>query len=209
MSVFFTQSDLDIFKISGFKERMSAIREKIRPKLEQFGEEVAPTLMTQFKAEFFPHTAKHMRRTVNPPDETWVAIGPRSRGYKAYIYFALCIGIKGAQARVVMKDESNDRQFLGENLLSNMPFFLKRAADFKNLADYTKRDENYLPKHVQSVEEDLKVMAERLQNLKSATFDVGYALPATHKNIEQVFLKSVDLLYPFYACGLQAGVKLK
>ena len=73
MSVYFTQSDLDIFKIPGFKERMSAIREKIRPKLEQFGEEVAPALMTQFKAEFFPHTAKHMRRKVNPPDETWVA----------------------------------------------------------------------------------------------------------------------------------------
>ncbi len=209
MSIFFTQSDLDIFKISGFKERMSAIREKIRPKLEQFGEEVAPALMTQFKAEFFPHTAKHMRRKVNPPDETWVAVGPRSRGYKAYIYFSLCIGKKGIQARVVMKDESNDRQVLGENLVKNIPFFLKRSADFKNLADYTRRDENYLPKYTHHLEEDLAMTADRLQNLKSATFDVGYELPATHKNIQQVFLKAVDLLYPFYACGLQAGVKLR
>lgn len=209
MSIFFTQSDLDIFKISGFQERMTAIREKIRPKLEEFGEEVSPALMTQFKAEFFPHTAKHMRRKVNPPDETWVAIGPRSKGYKAYIHFALCMGQKGAQARVVMKDESNDRQVLGDNLLKNIPFFLKRAAHFKNLADYTRRDENYLPKYIQDLEEDLRAMAERLQNLKSATFDVGFTLPATHKNIQQVFLKSVDLLFPFYACGLQAGVKLK
>ena len=167
MSIYFTQSDLDIFKIQGFKERMSAIREKIRPKLEQFGEEVAPALMTQFKAEFFPHTAKHMRRKVNPPDETWVAIGPRSRGYKAYIFFSLCIGLQGVQARVVMKDESSDRPLLGENLLKNIPFFLKRSADFKKLKDYTRRDENYSPKSMNYLEEEIKWNAERLKNKRS------------------------------------------
>ncbi len=209
MSVIFTSSDLEIFQIKTFQERMNAIRSKIRPKLEQFGQEVAPALMTQFKAEFFPHTAKHMRRKVNPPDETWVALGPRSRGYKAYVFFSLCIGKQGIQARVVMKDESNERALLGENILRNLPFFLKRSEDFKKLADYTKKDEDYRPLPVLSLKNDLEKTAERLKNLKSAVFDLGYELPATHKNLQQEFLKAVDLLYPFYVCGLQEGVRLK
>lgn len=209
MSTFFTASDLEIFQISGFQERMSAIRSTIRPKLEQFGQEVAPLLMTQFKAEFFPHTAKHMRRKVNPPDETWVALGPRSRGYKAYVFFSLCIGKQGVQARVVMKDESQDRILLGDNLLRNLPFFLKRSEDFKALSDYTKRDEDYHPLSLENLKSALEKSAEKLKTLKSAVFDVGYELKPTSKNLQQEFLKAVDLLYPFYVCGLQEGVRLK
>ncbi len=109
MPLKFTQDDLEVFSIPDFAKRMAGLKAKIRPKLEALGEELGPALMTAFKQEFFAHTAKHMRRTVNPPDETWVALGPESRGYKAYVYLAFCIGKAGAQARVVMKDESANR----------------------------------------------------------------------------------------------------
>lgn len=209
MSVFFTPSELEVFEIAGFQERMAAIRSRIRPKLEQFGEEMAPALSLQFKADFYPHTAKHMRRKVNPPDETWVALGPQSRGYKAYVFFALCIGKAGVQARVTMKDESENRALLGANLLRNLPFFLKRKGDFTDLSDYTRRDAAYRPMPLKNLGEGLEKMAERLKNLKSAVFDVGYELKPTARNLGQEFLKAVDWLYPFYACGLQAGVRLK
>lgn len=209
MANIFTSSDLKIFQIAGFKERMSALKEKIRPKLMDVGEELAILLSTQFKSDFYLHVAKHMRRKVNPPDETWLALGPEKRGYKAYIYFSLCLGKKGIQTRVVMKDESKNRPLLGENILSNLNFFKKHISDFKNLNDYTKRDSNYSPSSIEDFLSFLEESAMRLKKLKTALFDVGFELKTSSQNLEQDFLKMADLLYPFYLCGLQRGVKLQ
>jgi uncharacterized protein YktB (UPF0637 family) len=35
--------------------------------------------------------AKHARRTVNPPDDTWVAFGPDLRGYKKHCHFKVAV----------------------------------------------------------------------------------------------------------------------
>jgi len=35
--------------------------------------------------------AKHARRTVNPPDDTWVAFGPDQRGYKKHPHFKVAV----------------------------------------------------------------------------------------------------------------------
>ena len=35
--------------------------------------------------------AKHARRTVNPPDDTWVAFGPDRRGYKKHCHFKVAV----------------------------------------------------------------------------------------------------------------------
>ncbi len=206
MSIVFTQEDLAVFEISGFQERMKAIREKIRPKLEKFGQETIPLLNQKLNSNFYPHTAKHMRRKVNPPDETWVAFGPEKRGYKAYVFFSLCIGKQGLQTRIVMKDESALRPALGENLLQNLSFF--KNAKLKDLADYTKRDKEYLPIAVKNLSEAITESSKRLQNLKSAVFDLGLELNPTSKTLQQDFLKNAAQLYPFYLCGLQQGVQL-
>lgn len=209
MPVKFSQDDLEVFSIPDFTKRMAGLKAKIRPKLEALGEELGPALMTAFKQEFFAHTAKHMRRTVNPPDETWVALGPESRGYKAYVYLAFCVGKAGAQARVVMKDESATRPMLGANLLANRGFFERHAADFKGLADYTKRDKDYRPAKIASLETFLAETGRRLQDLKSALFDVGVELKPLSSSLAQDILKAWDKLYPFYECGLKKGVKFR
>lgn len=209
MTVKFTAEDLKVFNIPGFKERMAALKSQIRPKLETLGEELGPLLMNAFKQEFFPHTAKHLRRTVNPPDETWVALGPQSRGYKATIYFAFCIGKSGTQARVVMKDESSTRPALGDNLISNRNFFTRHAADFKGLSDYTRRDKEYAPQKIAALEPFLTEAGQRLKDLKSALFDVGVELKPLNANLAQEVLKAFDRLYPFYECGLKKGVKFR
>lgn len=209
MAVKFSQEDLDVFFIPDFAKRMAGLKTKVRPKLEALGEDLGPALMTAFKQEFFAHTAKHMRRTVNPPDETWVALGPESRGYKAYIYFAFCIGKAGAQARVVMKDESDARPMLGANLIANRVFFERHATDFKGLSDYTKRDRDYRPAKVESISEFLAEAGTRLKTLKSAQFDVGVDLKPLGPSLTQDILKAFDRLLPFYESGLKKGVKFR
>lgn len=206
MSPTFTKSDLEIFQIMDFQKRMQALKTQIRPKLESLGEEMAPLLMHQFKQEFFVHTAKHMRRKVNPPDETWVALGPQSRGYKAYVYFALCVGKDGAQARVVMKDECKLRPELGRNLKTNQEFFLKRGRDFGKLTNYLKRDEKYRGLQVRDLKAYLAETSERLVKLKSALFDVGLPLKANSRSLVQEAVEAFDKLFPFYECGLKKGV---
>jgi len=87
----FTAKDFQVFDIPGFAERMAAIRAEIRPKLEALGATVVPPLTRMARVEVFPHVAKHARRTVNPPDDTWVAFGPDRRGYKKAQHFKVAV----------------------------------------------------------------------------------------------------------------------
>jgi uncharacterized protein YktB (UPF0637 family) len=60
--------------------------------------------------------ARHARRTVNPPPETWAAFGPSPRGYKRYTYLALCISGVGLHARCVVKAEADNRPLMAQKL---------------------------------------------------------------------------------------------
>jgi uncharacterized protein YktB (UPF0637 family) len=86
-SIKWTEKDFDIFEIPGLEPRMEALIGQVRPKLQQLGEELAPLLSELTGQELFPHVAKHARRTVNPPKDTWVAWANSKRGYKALPHF--------------------------------------------------------------------------------------------------------------------------
>jgi uncharacterized protein YktB (UPF0637 family) len=87
----FTTQDFEVFAIPGFAERMAAIRRTVRPKLEALGAFLVPPLGRIAGGEVFPHVARHARRTVNPPDDTWVAFGPDRRGYKKALHFKVAV----------------------------------------------------------------------------------------------------------------------
>lgn len=77
----FSQLDFDVFLDPTLSGRMKKIRAVIDPQFEQLNDFLQP----QFKHEkitLYSHIAKHMRRTVNPPINTWIAFGPQKRGYK-------------------------------------------------------------------------------------------------------------------------------
>ena len=113
----FTREDFEVFGIPTFPERMQAIKEHVRPKLIALGEDLQPALKKLAKNDVFPHVAMHVRRTVNPPPETWVAFGPSARGYKKYGYFGLVVSRGGLHARIVVKDEAPDRPQMAKLLL--------------------------------------------------------------------------------------------
>ncbi|MCB1213972.1 MAG: DUF1054 family protein [Deltaproteobacteria bacterium] len=208
MPTHFSKKDLDIFKINGFAERMAAFKEKIRPKLIDLGEELKELLKSEMDFDFYPHTAKHARRKVNPPDETWVALGPEKRGYKAYVWFGLCVGKDGASTRVVMKDESSMRVDLGKNLAHNLDYFIKEKSKLKGLHNYLKRDEAFKAQAVEDLAEFLKESSHRLKNLKSAVFDAGLSLDPLSKNLAKDAVKNFSKLQGLFLCGLQKGVRL-
>ncbi|HEY9854549.1 MAG TPA: DUF1054 domain-containing protein [Stenomitos sp.] len=85
----FTHDDFDVFSLQGFEERMTALKTHVRPKLEALGAALAPELAHLLGTPVFAHVAKHARRTVNPPQDTWVAWSTNARGYKAHPHFQL------------------------------------------------------------------------------------------------------------------------
>jgi len=87
----FCAADFRIFDTTGFQSRMGEIRTRIRPKLEALGRSLVPGVSRAISGETFTHVAKHARRTVNPPDDTWVAFGPDQRGYKKYGHFKVAV----------------------------------------------------------------------------------------------------------------------
>jgi uncharacterized protein YktB (UPF0637 family) len=87
----FGPADFKVFDVNGFQSRMDLIRTRIRPKLETLGRSLAPAVGRSVGDDTFAHVAKHARRTVNPPDDTWVAFGPDARGYKKHCHFKVAV----------------------------------------------------------------------------------------------------------------------
>lgn len=85
----FEQADFDVFHTEGLEARMTGIQERIRPKFQTIGEQLASGLTAVSGNEMFLHIAKHARRTVNPPKDTWLALCGNKRGYKAHPHFQL------------------------------------------------------------------------------------------------------------------------
>lgn len=86
----FDDRDFDIFDETTLDGRMTAIREVIDPKFEQLSQEILPILGSDGQV-WTAHIAKHLRRTTNAPDNTWVAFAPNKRGYKMMPHFELGI----------------------------------------------------------------------------------------------------------------------
>jgi uncharacterized protein YktB (UPF0637 family) len=87
----FNAADFKVFDVKGFQPRMNEIRARIRPKLEVMGHSLVPAVSRATGSPAFPHVAKHARRTVNPPADTWVAFGPDLRGYKKHCHFKVAV----------------------------------------------------------------------------------------------------------------------
>lgn len=85
----FDEKDFEVFEIPGLDNRMEALKERIRPKFQQLGEGVSEYLTMMLEREMFPHVARHARRTVNPPNDSWVAFCHDKRGYKKHPHFQI------------------------------------------------------------------------------------------------------------------------
>jgi uncharacterized protein YktB (UPF0637 family) len=168
----FTANDFEVFKVEGFSARMEKIYAHVRPKLLRLGDELAPELGRKLHLEFYPHVARHVRRTVNPPPETWVAFGPSPRGYKRYGYLALCISGAGLHARAVVKSEADSRAEMARGLKA---YSAKLVKDFNGtrIARYEKWDFTRLPDPAPANSDLFSAMAITLGK-KTGWVDLGF-----------------------------------
>jgi len=197
----FNRADFEVFQVEGFNERMAELYAKVRPKLLRLGDELAPQLARKLHLEFFPHVAKHARRTVNPPPETWCAFGPSAKGYKRYPYLGLCISRFGLHARVVVKSEADHRPEMSA-MLQTKTAELTRALNGTMVARYDNWSFDALPATVPADRELWEQLAGALAK-KTGSIDIGVGWPireALRVDREEV-LEGFRELEPLYrAC---------
>jgi uncharacterized protein YktB (UPF0637 family) len=203
----FTERDFAVFDLPDFATRMPELKANITPKLKELGEELAPRLSEACGQTLYPHVAQHLRRSVNPPAETWVAFSRDRRGYKPYIHFRVAINGEGVKVACYLEEYSDDKPALAENLKRNA------AA----LADYLKgnpqirshdHEANYgrlLDGRTLS-EADITHLADRLSKVKSqhANWAIRFAKSdrvVRSPELADTALKAVGDLLPLYRLG--------
>ncbi|USK61074.1 YktB family protein [Peribacillus asahii] len=200
--VHFTASDFNTFTIDGLEERMDALKERIRPKLQDLGDYFAQQLSIMTGEEIFPHVAKHARRTINPPKDTWVAFAANRRGYKMMPHFQ--IGLWETHLFVwfaVIYEAPNKAEF-GKRLEENAELLKNNIPEnFVWSIDHMKPD--VIP-HNGLNTEDLLSMFKRLQTVKKAEILCGIQIPReeavqlTDKELVDTIQCTFETLLPLY-----------
>jgi len=170
----FTKEDFDVFLIDGLEARMDALKETVRPKLESLGQYFAPTLSTLTGDEMFVHVAKHARRTINPPKDTWVAFANNPRGYKMLPHFQIGLWNTHLFVWFAVIYEAPQKEAIGERFQKKVNKIYKEIPkDFVWSLDHTKPETH---KHGQITKDLLHTYFDRLQNVKKAELLSGYVI---------------------------------
>lgn len=167
----FNAQDFNVFQTDGLEERMDQIINQIRPKLEALGNKYAEELTALTGEEMFYHVAKHARRTVNPPKDTWVAFAPNKRGYKMLPHFQIGLWETHVFIWFALIYESPIKDSYGKVFLKNINKIKKNIPNDFVWSDDHMKPESYTHREVKK--ERLEEMAIRLSTVKKAELLCG------------------------------------
>jgi uncharacterized protein YktB (UPF0637 family) len=201
----FVAADFKTFEVKGFQPRMKEIRERVRPKLEAFGHSLAPAVARSLGGDVFAHVAKHARRTVNPPEDTWVAFGPDQRGYKKHCHFKVAVSRNCVRFLFEVGPEHADKKRWAAAWRKSAPRLgpvLRRVPDlawFKN-----EHDEDPAAPLADLETEHLAALGDELCRTRDGQVILGRAVPAseaarwTEARYREAALGTFRALAPLY-----------
>ncbi|GAF63923.1 hypothetical protein BTS2_0815 [Bacillus sp. TS-2] len=206
----FNQNDFNVFQLEGLDNRMSAIKDHIQPKFEALATTIEPTLTSLSGDEMYTHIARHARRTVNPPNDTWVAFANNKRGYKMLPHFQVGLFDSHVFVWFAVIYECPIKASFAELLLKHPNKWLKEIPkDFVWSTDHMKPD---ALKHGDLKKQDLIDMFTKLKEVKKAELLCGIHInrdeqilqngPAFVDKIEQTF----KILTPLYNVAKKSAV---
>ncbi len=171
----FKASDFNVFKVDGLEQRMEALIERIRPKLDKLGTHFSSELSVMTGEEIFPHVAKHARRTINPPNDTWVAFATSKRGYKMLPHFQIGLWETHIFVWFAIIYEASSKEAYGKRFQEEATFIKEHIPqNYVWSIDHTKPE---VKVHQDLSETDLINMFERLQKVKKAELLCGIQIP--------------------------------
>ncbi|MBE5663261.1 YktB family protein [Staphylococcus sp. SS87] len=197
----FTPKDFKAFDVDGLDARMEALNEYIRPQLHQLGDYFSDFFTSQTGETFYPHVAKHARRSVNPPKDTWVAFATNKRGYKMLPHFQ--IGMFKDQLFVMfgIMHEAKDKASRAKVFERNFKAIKQLPDDYRVSLDHMKPDKPFIK---DLTDDELKEAIQRAINVKKGEFFIARAITPQDKRLksDKAFLafleETFDQFLPFY-----------
>lgn len=195
---YWTKKDFDVFKKEGLEARMEGLDATIRPKFHELGAHFSEELAAKLGHEMFPHVAKHARRTVNPPKDSWVAFAPYKRGYKALPHFQ--IGLWESHVFVILAViyEAPTKPAIADRLSKKTSLVTSLPKDFVISGDHMKPDAEPISKSTTAH------YLQRLGNVKKGELVIGRHLSAdeasklSKEQFYQFVEETFDALLPLY-----------
>lgn len=193
--------DFNVFQVDGLENRMTALIDVVRPKFNALGDEFSAYFSSKTGDEFYAHVAKHARRKVNPPKDSWVAFAPYKRGYKALPHFQ--IGLWGSHLFIITAIiyEAPQKVEMAERLLKEIDIFKKLPDDFIISGDHMSPEAIALK---DTKNGELKQLLERLRDVKKGEFLVGRhisrdeAVQLSSNQFMSLVEDTFDALLPIY-----------
>jgi len=203
----FTQEDFEVFNIQGLEQRMNGIQQQIQPKFSIIGEQLRASLSVHTGKEMYLHIAKHARRSVNPPNDTWLALCDNKRGYKAHPHFQLGLFDDHLFIWLALIYELPGKQQVASGFLNQLDDVIDAIPqDYVISLDHMKKTNT--PVHTLS-REDWKQLLIRLRDVKKCELLIGrHIKPDSEilKNSEQLleYVESTyEQLLPLYELSCQ------
>lgn len=172
----FTQEDFATFEIEGLEPRMDAIRTRIQPKFRAIAAETMEDTALLAGRELFPHVAKHARRTVNPPKDTWMSYCHNKKGYKQHPHFQ--VGLYDDRVFIwfaLIYEAPNKQEIAAKLLKQQKKLFKEIPSDFALSQDHMNKD---FRSFASLSSKDVIAALERFRDVKSAELLIGRVLMA-------------------------------
>ena len=194
-----------VFETKGFQARMGEIKGRVRPKLEALGHSLAPAVQRTTNDDVFAHVAKHARRTVNPPADTWVAFGPDARGYKKYPHFKVAVSRNCVRFLFEVGPEHADKKRWAAAWKKNAPKLGPVLRRLRGLAWFKNEHDEEPSATLAELEMDkLAGLGDELTRTRDGQVVIGRAVPAseaarwTEAEYRAAALETFRALAPLY-----------
>lgn len=202
----FAPQDFAVFAIDGLAPRMEALRERIQPKFRLLGDELRADLSALSGNEMHVHIAQHLRRTTNPPKDTWMAFASGKRGYKMLPHFQIGLFDDHLFLWFALIYELPEKAAIAGRLLRQVRKLKALVPDDYVISlDHTKKDHH---RAGDWKERDWRAAMERLRDVRSAEFLVGRHLPpndplvADGSALAALARETFAVLMPFYTTAV-------
>lgn len=194
----FIKQDFELFSIEGLEDRMNIIRNKIQPVFQDLGDTYAPMIQDEIGYPMQFHIAQHRRRTSNPPESTWCAIGGDVRGYKKYPHLQIGINEDHIFIFISIIDNPLYEIEMGKALLSSPENLNSLTEQFVLSGDHTKSK-------IEPVSEEKMIeKLNRLLKVKKGEFLIGRVIERDSDLLENIeaqnnYIKqTINQLIPLY-----------
>lgn len=202
IEVIFQDVDFDVFTIPGLEARMDALIKTVRPKLNELGERLAPALSQLTGEEMYAHVAKHARRSVNPPNDTWVAWAANKRGYKMLPHFQTGLFSTHLFIQFAIIYESPNKTIFAEAIQKHLDMIRSTVpGNFRWSTDHMNPDAVL---HKDLTDSELLQLADKLAAVKKAEvmvglhIDRGDPLLLDEEGLTDTILRTFETLMPLY-----------